>query len=309
MKFSPSPSLLAAICYADVFDYPLTMEEATLWSIRVHGIEGKREGSRVTLTNVQDGSRTFIVLPHRNSIVGLRKDHERWSRKKWQIAKRVAQYLYTIPSIQLVGVTGRLAMNNTIQDDDIDFFIITAKKTLWTTRFLATLLVEILGVRRRPHDAEVNNKVCLNMFMSEDVVALPKDQQDLFAAHEVLQMQPLWQHDNTYKRFLLANRWVRKFLPNAYKNQKKVLRITYCGQGENGICSLMLSTSTIILSYFEPLARVIQLLYMKRRRTTEVISDGIIRFHPRDARLWVKRRLALLFVRYNIPLDKIFYAR
>lgn len=58
----------------------------------------------------------------------------------------------------------------------------------------------------------------------------------------------------------------------------------------------------------ERLARFIQLWYMRKRRTTEVISDRVLRFHPRDARIWVKDTLQKRLAPFNIPLDNIFYA-
>ena len=59
---------------------------------------------------------------------------------------------------------------------------------------------------------------------------------------------------------------------------------------------------------FEPFARMIQLWYMSGR-TNEVVSDTLLRFHPKDARGWVKVALAKRLARYNLPLDNIFYAR
>ncbi len=42
-----------------------------------------------------------------------------------------------------------------------------------------------------------------------------------------------------------------------------------------------------ILTQLEALARRVQLKYMKPRRTSEVVENGRIRFHPQDAREWV----------------------
>ena len=61
------------------------------------------------------------------------------------------------------------------------------------------------------------------------------------------------------------------------------------------------------LRIIEPIARFVQLRYMRKRRTNEVISGSIIRFHPADARVWVRDALAKRLARHNIPLDKVFY--
>ncbi len=65
----------------------------------------------------------------------------------------------------------------------------------------------------------------------------------------------------------------------------------------------------ILFRLFEPLAKFVQLWYMRRHRTEEVITDTVIRFHPKDARVWIKRKLATRLSRHNIPLDRIFYGR
>lgn len=62
----------------------------------------------------------------------------------------------------------------------------------------------------------------------------------------------------------------------------------------------------MIIEFF---AKHAQLWYMKRHRTSEVITDTVLRFHPKDARIWIKRRFAARLKGYNTPLDKIFYAR
>jgi len=53
-----------------------------------------------------------------------------------------------------------------------------------------------------------------------------------------------------------------------------------------------------IFAQLEVLARWAQLKYMAKKRTTEVVEEGRLRFHPQDARNWVlpeyKKRLKKL---------------
>ena len=42
-----------------------------------------------------------------------------------------------------------------------------------------------------------------------------------------------------------------------------------------------------IFSQLEALAQKLQLKYMAKRRTTEVVEPGRIRFHPQDCRKWI----------------------
>jgi len=122
--------------------------------------------------------------------------------------------LRLIPFIKMVAVTGNLAMRNANQEDDIDFLIITQRKRLWLSRFFAVVLLELLGKRRRPEEKEVKDKICLNMFLDEDHLEMSEKQQNLFSAHEILQLKSLYEKDDFYDKFLDQNRWVKKFLAN-----------------------------------------------------------------------------------------------
>lgn len=285
--------ITATIAYADIFDYPLTPQEVRLWSI------GK--------TTVALPNKRYMTLRGRNRLIVLRAQREKWAKKKWRRAMWVASYFRWIPSLLLVGVTGGLAMNNVKRDDDIDLFIITSRGTLWTSRLLISILTQALGVRRLPNQKYVTDKICLNMFMAENALALNPRERDLFAAHEILQMRPLWERDGTYSRFLNANTWVKEFLPNAWEEKQK-LPITN-NQSPNKLFSLCLDIGYWILRIVEQPARLLQLWYMQTRRTSEVIEPGVLRFHPVDARTWVRNKYETRLKKLNLPLDNIFYHR
>ncbi len=305
-------ALLATICYADVFDYPLTLEEVEKWLI---GIRGKqvRSGQASKRKMLQDISGItskdgYIFLRGRTRILTLRKQRAVWAGPKVQLAKHAAALLKIIPTIKLIGVTGGLAMDNAHEHDDIDFYIATCRKTIWVTRFLATVLLEIYKLRRKPQDTEFQNKICLNMYVDEDHLGVVLKERDLFSAHEVLQLKPLWERDNTYEKFLNHNRWVKKYLPNAW-GVKVESRKSKVESRKSWMHSVLFSICHVTCMILEPVFRWFQLWYMQKRRSSEVVSDTLIRFHPHDARVWVKAKYAMRLGKYNIPLDKIFFGR
>lgn len=308
MKITIRDALITAISYADIFDYPLTEEELLTWVPFRTGLK------RSPLSRYLELVEGHGVTWKNKRLFAIRKQREAWSVDKWIRAKRVANLLRWIPTINLIGVTGGLTRSNAKAQDDIDLFIITAPKTIWVTRAISTILLDMFRLRRRPQDRSVQNLMCMNMFMSEDGLALPKSERDFFTAHEVLLMTPLWDRDEIYIKFLSANRWARIFLPNAWKEKNMNIesRILNYDQRRFGffyIFSFILHTSYFMLRLIEPFARMMQLRYMSKRRSTEVVTDHVIRFHPRDARIWIKRKLEERLMRFNIPLDKIFYAR
>jgi len=291
---SKTSSLIATVAYADIFGYPLTRRELIFWLL-FHPV------SRIRLPVDIQGVHSFVTLRGHQRLVRERLAKQKEQEKKWRIARRASAWLSRVPTIKLIGVTGGLAMNNAKKEDDVDLFFIVSDGTLWVSRLMATILMDILGLRRRPGDKKFADRVCLNMFMSEGSLALETKERDCFTAHEVLQMTPIWERGNAYRKFLHANRWVSRFLPNAWEKIQKTLPRRSAGIIHNSLF--------IILGFFEPLAKFFQLWYMGRHRTSEVITDTVIRFHPKDARVWVKRKLASRLARYNIPLDKIFYGR
>lgn len=318
MRLSSHARIQATVAYADVFDYPLTVEEVDLWIIGAPAIRKGRDGQ---IQKVRMGISDYMVLPGRQRLVDLRRKRHYIAKDKWTRAGYVAHFFRWIPTVVLVGVTGGLSMKNTKKDDDIDLFIITSHDTLWISRFLVYMVTQLLGVRRVPDQAQVMDTICPNMFMSEVSLAVSSAERDLFTAHEVLQMRPLWEREGVYARFLIANTWVKSFLPNAWAEKIKASNIKHQVTNKHQAQSTKLQTfrnfmfkyclrfGIWCLRFLEQPSRLLQLWYMKKRRTSEVIEPGVLRFHPRDARIWVRNKYAKRLKMLNLPLDKIFYHR
>jgi hypothetical protein len=266
---SKSDARKATIAYANIFHYSLTREELARW---------------------------FLFYP-----VGkiLQNKHRKpvQQTEKWAIACRAGRWLSLVPTIQLVGVTGGLAMNNAGAEDDIDLFCIVADGTLWISRMMATILMDILRLRRHPNETSVSNKICLNMFMTAGATDLKPTDRDCFSAHEVLQMVPIFVRGNIYKTFLHANTWVKYFLPNAWRERNNQFSIS----------NIQIKKTNFIFYLLEPFVKYFQLRYMQKHRTNERISDTELRFHPKDARVWIKRKFKSRLSKFHIPLDKVFY--
>lgn len=211
-------AILKTLAYADVFGYPLISKELYRFLIAdevFSSVSFRKAFTRINANEKRiDTNGKYFFLRGRKGVVSLRKKREKWSQNKLQIAQKVAKWLKTIPFIKMVAVTGNLAMNNSDKDDDIDLLIIAGKNRLWLTRFLTVLLVELVANRRRPGDKEVEDKICLNMFLDENHLEIPEKEQDLFSAHEVCQLKPIWHKGNTYQEFITQNQWYQKFLPN-----------------------------------------------------------------------------------------------
>lgn len=266
-------NIFKTLIYADIFDYPLTKEE--VWRFFICGKPVSKKQIEKMLVSF-DSKHGYFYLKKRDHIVGMRKIREKESQKKLQIAKRIASILRIIPSVCLIGVSGNLSMNNAGEKDDIDIFVISKSGTLWSTRLLLILLLKIMGKHRGKLDRHVENKICINMFVDERDIAIPLDRRNLYTAHEVIQMKPIFVKGDVYKRFIVANSWVRKFLPNSIDQIMPSSRAQAEGNYELKI------NGGYKKSIIEFLAKKVQFWYMKKYITSEVVSDTILAFHPGD---------------------------
>ncbi|MCJ7804824.1 hypothetical protein MUP35_03790 [Patescibacteria group bacterium] len=206
-------AILRTLAYADVFTYPLTLKELHRFLISQKTNSQSLKKVLKTLKKISSNG-DYFFLKNKEKNIYLRRKRKKLSQGKWLLARKVASWLRLIPWIKMVAVTGNLAMDNAEQDDDVDLLIITAKKRLWLTRLLTNFLVEIVANRRRPGDQKVKDKICLNMFLDEKHLKLPVKEQNLFTAHEVCQLKPIWVKNQLYQRLVQENLWCQNFLPN-----------------------------------------------------------------------------------------------
>lgn len=270
-------AILATLIYADIFDYPLTrvqlwrflIESTSTWSIFNTTLESLLKKRQVLEVD------NLFSLPKRKKIIPLRKEREKIAISKLRYAKKIARLLKFFPTIQLIGISGALAMHNAPKDDDLDFFIITSPGTVWLTRCVMTFFLDIFHLRRKPGAGKWQNKICLNMFMDEKTLRLPSSDHNLYIAHEVVQLLPLVNKHKIYERFLYENRWTKKFLPNAFVTTRNLFN----NFQQNMFLKLLTPVETML--------REIQIYYMHKRRTSERLTKTMIRFHPKDIKQWV----------------------
>lgn len=276
-----SPGQIAAICYADVFDYPLTKGELKKYEINVAATLAVANKKLAGQGPVATKDQNYCYLEGRENVVHLRKKREQWAKEKFRAAQSVVSFLQKIPTIQLIAVTGALAMNNTDKHDDIDLLVVSSPHSVWTTRFLSIAMVELLGKRRRPRDHSFGDKICLNMFLDTDHLMVPKREQDLFSAHEVAQVRVLFDRGTIENKFHHENSWITQYLPKFKGQSSKVKEI------QKKKSSKILWILEFVLWTFERFAEFVQMRYMDSKRTSEVVSEGYLRFHPNDAREWI----------------------
>lgn len=261
-------AIIKALCYADVFDYPLNRHE--LWRTLdtrlsyqrfIKALDELSKGKQITINN-------FISLKSRTALFSLRKKRERIAQKKYALAQKVVKSLSLLPSVWFVGISGSLAVNNTEKNADIDLFIITAPHTLWTSRLIVMSLLRFVGNTRKVGQREAKDALCVNMWMDGAQLQFSKHERDLYTAHELVQLKPLINKYETHERLLLSNKWVQQFLPNSRTVQTRPEKI--------------ITRDAPV--FYETINRRLQLWYMAKHRSSETIGKHLLKFHPKDVR-------------------------
>lgn len=283
-------AVLKSLIYSDIFDFPLTKEE--IWKFLISGKRIKRASFEKALKSLLTTSiicrNSYYCLRRREEIIERRTKNLQEVEEKIKIAKRAALYLSYIPSILFIGISGGLAAGDAGSGDDIDFFIITRKDALFKTRFWVLILLEMLGVRRKRLDKNPANKICVNFLIDERKIIFPPDRQDLYTAHEILQLNPLFVRDNIYGKFLESNEWIKKFLPNSEFPERK--SISDAKESKPGVVGLL-----IYNLFPEWLLRKLQVMLIKRHKKREVITKQVLIFNPNDYRVQTLKILRLKF--------------
>ncbi len=249
-----------SLIYHDLFDYPLSIGDLERWVTT----------KKFTLKKIPkiEHKNGYLFLKGRENTLLLRKKREKNYQAKLQIAKKASLVMGLIPFVRGVFLTGALAMQNADENSDIDFMVITSRNCLWTTRLLTYLLFYLAGIQfRRFSNTNQKDKICLNIWLDESTLAWDKRQRNVYTAHEIAQVIPLVNRDKIYERFIWKNKWIRNYWPNAVKVMKPKTQNT---------------TPYPLTAIFETLARKLQFLYMRRKKTVEVISESRAIFHPVD---------------------------
>jgi hypothetical protein len=201
-------SVLGALAYADLFDYPLSSEE-----IRRYQIATSYSGDEIALClatsphlqNAVSSRDGLYCLRGREATFEIRRERSEASRRVWRRAAFYARWLARMPFVRMVAITGALAVDNVASRPDIDLLVVTSEGRVWISRRLIIALVRFARL--------FGDDLCPNYIISETNLNL--EQQDLFTAHELSQMVPLY-GKKVYMQLLAHNRWALDYLPSAF---------------------------------------------------------------------------------------------
>ncbi len=273
MESQLNKNQIASIVYHNIFAYPLNSNDLNKWattSVHANKIL-KRKKYKISKY------KNYYFLANQKHLVAARLNNEKESIKKIEIAKRGVDIISQISSVLFVGITGSVAMQNANNDSDIDLMIITKKGTLWTTRFLVYLKLRNSKLKiRKPNLLDEKDKLCINLWLDE--TSLEIQNKNIYTAHEIAQIIPLFQKDKIYEKLLIKNTWILDFWPNSVKIGSIASKATP-------------KKPNLVYQILELIAFQAQKVYMSGKHTREIIKPNMAFFHPKDWSKKVKNKL------------------
>lgn len=197
-------AVVKPVLYTDIFDFPLTFEEI------YHYLDCR--ATRKSVQNWLDQAAAagylalhqgYYSLPHRTQLTDTRRQRHNASKTLWPRALCYGAWIASLPFVEMVAVTGSLAVDNPREGtDDIDYLVVTRPRRLWLCRAMIILLVR-WGHVRGVH-------LCPNYLITENALTFD---QNLFTAREILQMKPIFGR-RVYGRIRQKNGWVAEYFPH-----------------------------------------------------------------------------------------------
>ena len=201
-------SILRVLLYYDLFDYPLTAHEISLFLDRADiGIDTvNKKLSSLALKGIIDSEKGYWFLgDHNAQIVHKRLRMEAEGRRMWKIAQRFARLMRLIPYVRGVFISGQLSRYIADQKSDIDYFIVTEPERLWIVRTLFVLFRRTFLLNNRKY-------FCTNYYVTTENLRIRE--RNIYAACETASLKPLW-NNALFNEFTLKNQdWVQSFYPN-----------------------------------------------------------------------------------------------
>lgn len=279
MHYNVQKAIQTTLLYSDLFDFALTAPEVWRFLISKKPVSATLFHKAITTPSalfVQKNG--YFCLPGREKLIMKRKNALTEVKKKMKCAGEAARLLSYIPSILFIGISGGLAVGSASKVDDIDLFIITKKGSLFRTRLEVLALLETMGQRRSRTDTTAPDKICVNLLIDASRLHWPLAKQNIYTAHEIAQLYPLFDKEDMYKKFLFANTWITNFLPNSLDHPSHLAG----SEWERNYYTLQVVDAALSCPPFSLVIKQLQMRSISKHKTKEFVSNHLLAFHPND---------------------------
>lgn len=291
-------TILRTIIYFDLASFPLTKEE--LFSFLWLPPQVSQGDYLMVLENlIANGTIAqkfgYYFLSGREELIEKRRRQLLATEEKIVVARRAAKKIRSVPFLRAIFVCNTVGSEQSTAESDIDFLIITQSKRIWIVRLLTNLILRFF--RLRTYGRQVENRICLSFYLDAHHLSLSNyriAEDDVHLAYWLYQMMPLYDPDNLYHKFLQANSWSRKYLPNQEREPQLAGRLTVQDSRRGKIWKKIWEKmwGGVYGDLVEKQSRLTQWMKLKPEIKNKVnkgdrgvvISEGIIKFHEHDTR-------------------------
>ncbi|HET6254001.1 MAG TPA: hypothetical protein VFE32_08000 [Puia sp.] len=205
-------SILKAIAYFDIFNYPLSIEDI-LYFLDVESTEYpvRKELDALIEEGCLFRTGTFYSLRDDPTLADKRNDSRKRADALLPIAKKGARLLFQFPFVRGVFISGSLSKRCAEEKEDVDYLIVTSANRLWIARTLMHLFKKLTYLRGRQH------RYCMNYYVDEE--ALEIREKNIFTATELITLMAASGNGGVIG-FFKANEWTTRFYPQ-YHNKNR----------------------------------------------------------------------------------------
>ncbi|MBI2607943.1 MAG: hypothetical protein HYW51_03915 [Candidatus Doudnabacteria bacterium] len=134
--------------------------------------------------------------------------------KQWQKVFRFYWLLYLLPFVRQISIINSLALNNTNEKSDIDFFVITSPRRLYVARSIIIVILKLFGLYKTKY--KVKDRFCFGFYVTkkhQDLSRVLIPGSDPLFAFWFASFLPLYGRED-YLEFMKQNQWIYDYLPN-----------------------------------------------------------------------------------------------
>ena len=208
-------SILKAIAYFDLFNYPLSLEDIVYFlDTETEEYPVRRELDALIEEGCLFRTGAFYSLQDDPALAEKRTNSRRRADALLPIAERGARLLYQFPFVRGVFISGSLSKRCAEVKEDVDYFIVTSANRLWIARSLMHLFKKLTYLRGHQH------RYCMNYYVDEE--ALEIREKNIFTATELITLIAASGNGGVIS-FFKANEWTTRFYPQYHHRKRESL--------------------------------------------------------------------------------------
>ncbi len=291
-------SILRTLCWFAVFERPVTGFEIWKWLI-----EPARKYSLAEVYRVLQGSEWVggraeehggcyrviggVPRPREDfeTTIGTRSQNYLDATKKFRKLRRASHYFRLFSSARSLAAVNSIAWMNTNAQSDIDLFVVTKPKSIWSTRFW--MVAPFILFRSRP-GASDQDPLCFSFFASSNALAMDHlrlKEGDHYFAFWLKSLVPMFDHDGHFKKLQNENAWADHMLPNASPRTVHPLHKT-------SLTFPTFPTFPTFQTFYRSISQKrfpMAIRNLANKDSRVVISDEMLKFHETDRRAEFER--------------------